>query len=161
ENASTFWSGCGAIRREVFLSLGGFDAAYVRPSIEDIELGYRLARSGGRIRLAKHIQVTHLKRWTLWNILRTDILDRALPWTALIRRTGKLPNDLNLQNSGRLSAVCVYALSCLLIVGLWAPVAWLGCLASLAVILACNRQLYGFFVKHRGWWFFLRVLPLH
>lgn len=43
--ASTFWSGCGAIRREVFLESGGFDETYVRPAIEDIELGYRLTRS--------------------------------------------------------------------------------------------------------------------
>ena len=39
--ASTFWAGCGAIRRDSFLSAGGFDATrYPHPSIEDIELGY-------------------------------------------------------------------------------------------------------------------------
>lgn len=44
EDASTFWAGCGAIRREVFLSIGGFDEGYVRPAIEDIEL--ELASAG-------------------------------------------------------------------------------------------------------------------
>ena len=39
----TFWTGCGMIRREVFLAFGGFDPRlYPRPAIEDIELGYRL-----------------------------------------------------------------------------------------------------------------------
>jgi hypothetical protein len=34
--AGTFWSGCGAIRRSVFVGVGGFDAArFPRPSIED------------------------------------------------------------------------------------------------------------------------------
>jgi glycosyltransferase involved in cell wall biosynthesis len=34
--AGTFWSGCGAIRRSVFVGVGGFDAARSpRPSIED------------------------------------------------------------------------------------------------------------------------------
>ena len=38
--ATTFWTGCGAVRRAVFLALGGFDAQrYRRPSIEDIEFG--------------------------------------------------------------------------------------------------------------------------
>jgi glycosyltransferase involved in cell wall biosynthesis len=42
DTASTFWSGCGAIRREVFLRYSGFSEDYKRPAIEDIELGYRL-----------------------------------------------------------------------------------------------------------------------
>jgi len=42
--ASTFWAGCGAMRRDRFLSLGGFDTTYQRPSIEDVELGQRLWR---------------------------------------------------------------------------------------------------------------------
>ncbi|MBI3760238.1 MAG: glycosyltransferase family 2 protein [Chloroflexi bacterium] len=50
--ASTFWAGCGAIRRSAFFALGGFDEAnYRRPSIEDIDLGYRLARRGAKIRV--------------------------------------------------------------------------------------------------------------
>ena len=61
--AFTFWTGCGAIRRNVFLGLGGFDESYRRPSIEDIELGYRLTAAGFCIRLDKGLQGKHLKRW--------------------------------------------------------------------------------------------------
>ena len=47
--ASTFWSGCGAVRKQAFLDAGGFDVErYTRPSIEDIELGYRLIKAGGK-----------------------------------------------------------------------------------------------------------------
>jgi glycosyltransferase involved in cell wall biosynthesis len=35
-NACTFWSGCGAIRKSVFLNFTGFDESYDRPKIEDI-----------------------------------------------------------------------------------------------------------------------------
>jgi GT2 family glycosyltransferase len=64
--ASTFWAGCGAIRRSVFHEVGGFDAGrFRRPSIEDIELGYRLRAARHRIRLDPELQCTHLKRWTL------------------------------------------------------------------------------------------------
>ena len=56
ENASTFWGACGAIRRNVFLEMNGFDECYKRPCIEDIELGYRLRKSGYTIHLLKDLQ---------------------------------------------------------------------------------------------------------
>src|SRR5262245_32076817 len=40
EEAATFFSGCGAIRRDIFLEYGGFDERL--RSLEDIDLGYRL-----------------------------------------------------------------------------------------------------------------------
>jgi hypothetical protein len=159
--ASTFWAGCGAIRRDAFLEVGGFDAAYTRPSIEDIELGYRLRAAGGQIRLAKSIQVKHLKRWTFWGILKTDIRDRALPWTALIARTGTLPNDLNLQAASRASALSVYLLVTLLGLGYRFRLAWPAALVPLLALFTLNSDLYGFFLARRGPWFLLRVLPMH
>ena len=50
--ATTFWAGLGAVRREAFLASAGFDAErYPVPSIEDIELGMRLAPTAARIGL--------------------------------------------------------------------------------------------------------------
>lgn len=108
--ASTFWSGCGAIRRELFLAAGGFDETYDRPAIEDIELGYRLARDGRRLRLDPGLRVKHLKRWTFWRMLRTDIFDRGVPWTELILRDQHMPDDLNLRLSQRVSLGLVWLL---------------------------------------------------
>jgi GT2 family glycosyltransferase len=106
--ASTFWSGCGAIRRDLFLTMSGFDASYRRPAIEDIELGYRIRRAGRRILLDRDLRVKHLKKWTFWGLLKTDVLDRGIPWTELILRDQKMPNDLNLQISQRVSIGLVY-----------------------------------------------------
>ena len=50
--AMTFWAGLGAVRRDAFLGVGGFDDAYSVPSIEDVELGLRLTDAGHRIELA-------------------------------------------------------------------------------------------------------------
>ncbi len=108
EQASTFWSGCGAIRRDVFLAHSGFDVSYARPAIEDIELGYRLSRAGRRMMLDKLLRVKHLKRWTFWNLLKTDVLDRGIPWTELILRDRNMPNDLNLQLSQRISVALAF-----------------------------------------------------
>ncbi len=110
EEASTFWSGCGAVRRNVFLKLGGFSESFGRPCIEDIELGVRLRAQGYRIVLNKQIQVCHLKKWTLWGMVKTDVRDRAFPWTQLILRERNVPNDLNLKMSQRLSALLSFAL---------------------------------------------------
>lgn len=160
-SATTFWAGCGAIRKDVFLAAAGFSPEYTRPSIEDIELGYRLWSRGAEIRLAKHIQVTHLKRWTFWSILRTDVLDRALPWTRLIRQSKHLPNDLNLQMSGRVSALCVFLGTLLFAAGWLVPLAWVPSVACLVTLVMCNRRLYGFFIRHRGIGFLLRVVLMH
>ena len=119
EQATTFWSGCGAVRRSVFLELGGFSGSYKRPSIEDIELGMRLHHAGHQIKLNKRIQVTHLKRWTLWSIIKTDVLDRGIPWTELMLRAGSMPNDLNTKVSQRISVVLAYGLLITFGFGVW------------------------------------------
>jgi glycosyltransferase involved in cell wall biosynthesis len=110
EIASTFWSGCGAIRRNVFMEHRGFSERYGRPAVEDIELGYRLIEAGNKIVLDRTIEVTHLKRWTFWGLVKTDILDRGIPWTELILHDRMMPNDLNLQLSQRVSVALVFIL---------------------------------------------------
>ncbi|MGC4048940.1 MAG: glycosyltransferase family 2 protein [Paludibaculum sp.] len=121
--ACTFWSGCGAIRREVFQEYSGFDESYERPAIEDIELGYRLTEAGRRIMLDRNVQVKHLKRWSFWNLLKTDIFDRGIPWTELILRDNHMPNDLNIQLSQRVSVALVYVLT---LFGMACSVYWKG-----------------------------------
>jgi glycosyltransferase involved in cell wall biosynthesis len=165
--ASTFWSGCGAIKRSVFLEMGGFDTRYGRPCIEDIELGVRLRRAGRRIALRKEIQAQHLKRWTLPGIVRSDVWDRGVPWTELILREGRLPDDLNLKLSQRLATVFAYALVAALVAAPWrvaclGPGAWLAMAsAALLAIVVINRGFYAFFARERGVLFALRVVPLH
>jgi len=162
EDAHTFWAGCGAIRRERFGQLGGFDARrYPRPSIEDIELGYRLKRLGGQIRLEKSMQVKHLKRWTFRSLLRSDVLDRGVPWTQLILESGQGLPDLNLQLRNRLSALTVVALLGLIPLAFFNRGALLGILLAVIVLIWLNRGLYAFYYRKRGLRFALRALPMH
>jgi len=144
EDGGTFWAGCGAIKRGVFLDMGGFDEErYARPSIEDIELGYRLNASGSKIYVNKAVQVKHLKRWSLSSWLKTDIFSRAIPWTALIFQARDLPDDLNLGISQRYSAflLIVWMLAVLLTFDfnlmLLLPLFWFLCLL---VLSKCNPQ---------------------
>ncbi len=117
--ASTFWSGCGAILKSAFHEYSGFDVSYNRPAIEDIELGYRLARDKKKLLLDPTIQVKHLKRWSFYSLVKTDIFDRGIPWTELILRDRFIPNDLNVQLSQRVSVALVFIL-----IGITAVTAW-------------------------------------
>jgi cellulose synthase/poly-beta-1,6-N-acetylglucosamine synthase-like glycosyltransferase len=161
-NASTFWSGCGAIRRCVFIGIGGFDAArFPRPSIEDIELGYRLRAAGYRIRLDREIQGTHLKRWGLLSVIRTDVARRAVPWARLILTEGGAPDDLNVRWDQRVS-VSLVGLAALL--GLMSPLRtellWIA-VGALAAALVINRRWFGFLRRERGLAFAVTCVPLH
>ncbi len=160
--ASTFWAGCGAIRRSVFEAVGGFDEKrFPRSSIEDIELGYRLRQAGHRILLDKALQGTHLKRWTLWSVIRTDITARALPWSRLILESRNAPDDLNLQWGQRLSGALVLLACLLLLLGLFRVELLALSAAALLLVIVLNRRLYLFFFRRRGLLFAAACLPLH
>ena len=160
--ASTFWAGCGAVRREFFLQVGGFDAVrYARPSIEDIELGYRMRDAGGTIRLDPSIVVKHHKAWHLRSLFKVDIFDRALPWSRLMLSRKNLTNDLNVDTRGRLSAVFALLLVASLAVTPFVPLAASGAVVAIAGLLVLNRSFYSFLLRRRGLWFLLRALPLH
>ena len=150
-NARTFWGACGLIRRERFLAAGGFDEErYQLPSIEDIELGYRLIERGARIRLDPGLQGKHLKRWTLRSLLATEVRRRAIPWTILCLERDGFPKDLNLTASQRLAAVVALAMSALVPLSfLWRPAAALIVLL-LPVGVWLNRDLYRLFLRKGG-----------
>lgn len=160
--ASTFWAGCGAVRRSVFEALGGFDADRFRhPSIEDIELGYRLRQAGHRVLLDKALQGTHLKRWTFWSVLKTDIRYRGIPWARLILERKHAPDDLNLEHGQRVSGGLVMLAFLLLPLGMFrAELLTLPSALCLGVV-AMNRRLYTFFYRQRGAGFAFVCIPLH
>jgi GT2 family glycosyltransferase len=161
ERASTFWAGCGAVRRQAFEEVGGFDESYADPSIEDIELGARLIRAGHRIRLVKDLQVKHLKRWRLSDMLATDLWRRAVPWTELMLRQGRLVNDLNVKTSDRVSVVMAFVLlASLLGAGRWPALLGVAALAMVSMV-ALNAGLFRFFRRRRGLLFAAGAIPLY
>lgn len=161
DEAVTFWAGCGAIRRDVFEAVGGFDQnRYAEPSIEDIELGYRMRRMGHRILLDKELQVKHLKQWKMGSLLRADVLYRALPWSRLILESRQMVNDLNLQTSDRICAGLVGLSLSILILSVLIPKLLFLIPLFLAFALVLNHRLYEFFLKQRGLRFAALAFPL-
>ena len=160
-DADTFWTGCGAVRAEVFARTGGFDER--QQAIEDIELGYRMAALGHRIVLRPEIQGRHLKRWTLRGMVTTDVWGRGVPWLRLLRRQ-RHPRRaiLNLRPHEQLCTALVTGSTIA-----FGGAAWTGDVGWLIAAgvggggaLVANAPMLAWFARRRGWGFALRVVPL-
>ena len=134
------------MRRDVFEAAGGFDAErYPVPSVEDIDLGARLAAAGRRIELDPSVQGTHLKAWSLLGMVETDLWHRGVPWVELLLRHGTRSSALNLGWRHRLSA----ALSVLAAVSLLRGRLRTTVLA-LGGLVALNRSFYRLLERRQG-----------
>lgn len=163
--ASTFWSGCGVVRRENFLALKGFDTEqFKKPSVEDIELGYRIRTAGGRILLDPEFLCTHLKAWSLREVVMTDVLKRAAPWSKLIATRQIMEDNLNISLQERIRAglAGLWALSILFaMTGLFWPHGFVAFLAMTGVVILANWDLLTYFVTRKGLPFGLAALAFH
>lgn len=160
--ASTFWAGCGALRKSRFLELGGFDVeTYKVPSIEDIELGYRIRRAGGRILILPDLLGKHLKVWSFKNIIHTDIFRRAMPWARLMIGREGLSNELNTGPLERFRAgiAGLLILSVFLLVIM--PAIWPLIIGLTIVAIVINQHFFAFLMRHGGIGFAVASIMFH
>lgn len=162
KQANTFWSGCGAVRKEAFTKVGGFDVEkFKRPSIEDIELGYRLRDAGGKIMLFPELQSTHLKEWRFVNLIHTEIFCRAIPWSRLMMQQTTMEDDLNVSHSERLRAALagLVFLTLFAMLSGWLP--WWSAFVMFAIAITANYKLFLLFYRRKGLLFALMGLAYH
>ena len=151
--ASTFWAGCGAIRRDVFMKMNGFSHDYCQPCIEDIELGTRMHKADHKIRLEKRMLGKHMKHWTFLNLIWTDLFHRGVPWMELVLSQHEAPTELNLSIPSRaatgLAGLFCLAVMTLVIVGQAATV-----IPVMAFLLAAifSIGIYGIQDKFKNTW---------
>ncbi len=82
----TLDSKCFVVRREDFLGVGGFDARFGSPTVEDYDLGFRMAQAGLRLRYTHCVKIQHhhpsfARQWR-------DFYRRTQGWVALKARYG-------------------------------------------------------------------------
>lgn len=155
-DADTFWAGLGAVRADALHAVGGFDEArYRTSSIEDVELGGRLAGQG-RLVLDPELEGTHLKEWTLRSMVVTDFARRGVPWVALMAERRAVPATLNVGLRERASAVA--ALGCLAALAARRPGV---AAAALGGCVALNTDLYGAVGRRLGARGVVAAVPLH
>lgn len=144
--AETFWAGLGAVRREAFEAVGGFDAErFPHPSVEDIELGMRLRARGMRLLLDPRIRGRHLKAWTPLQMIRADFSRRGLPWMRLLLEGGGGRGALNLGWRHRASAAAAVVLAAAA-----AARRPRTALAALLAVLFLNRDFYALLARRGG-----------
>src|SRR5262249_57914939 len=109
--------------------------------------GSRLTRAGHRILLARDVQATHLKRWTLASIVKTDVLRRGVPWMILMKRIGVSETDLNVRPGQKVCVAVSVLIALATALAWWLP--WLlGVSAALlTVIVGLNRSFYAFLLR--------------
>ena len=103
----------------------------------------------------------HLKKWTWRDLVFTDIGRRAIPWTLLLRREGRLDNDLNIDTRSRTSALMVLTIIVSITAGLFFP--WALALAGICIsaLIYLNRSFYSFLARKEGAAFAIAAIPLH
>lgn len=155
--AETFWAGLGAVRREAFEAVGGFDSTrFPQPSVEDIDLGMRMRGHGTRLLLDPAIRGRHLKAWSAPAMVLTDFSRRGVPWVRLLLRDRQGGTALNLGWRYRASGLATVTL-------LLATLARRPrlALASFLAGLALNRDLYALLARRGGAPLLLAGVPLH
>ena len=160
--AQTFWTGLGAVRRRAFCAAGGFDSdRYPVPSIEDIDLGRRLRKAGGQILRWPGIKGTHLKAWSVGEVIRTDVMRRALPWARLMQRYPGAFTDLNVGPGERFKAILAGVLALSLAFALFRPAFLFLTVLLFGFALLVNADLFRLFRERNGLGFAVRALLYH
>ena len=162
-----FWiSSIGAVKRDVFFDLKGFGTNFrTKYGGGDLEFGRRLKLAGHKICLDTKIQGTHLKRFTLWSLLRNDY-SRGKGWFRFAVRTKLLPYVLkklriaNIYPAFILSVILseIFLLS-LLLLPFWDISLYL-IVSSLLAYSIINYPLFRFFRKRGSTGFLLKAIPL-
>ena len=158
-----FYTTAAGIRRDAFLRVGGFDAGYGTPNVEDTAFGQKLRRLGVRVRIHPQLEVEHVKRYSLGGLLRTDFM-RAVSLTRLKLRHAEDLGDNNTSvpasymASVPLSGLAVLALVLGIAVG-WTPVTVAGALA-VAGVLGLNAGFLDAIRRSDGWGRALAAVPV-
>jgi hypothetical protein len=116
----------------------------------------RLCAAGRRIALDPDARGTHLKRWTLRSMLRTDLLARGAPWVALQLERGWAGGSLNLAWRQRVAAAAA-------VLGTSAAATRRPRLAALALLVmtVANLRFYALLARQGGARLVLAGVALH
>jgi len=161
-----FFTSIAAIRKDVFVQMGGFDPHYRGTSVtEDIEFGQRLLTASQKVRLDTRLAVEHLKYYSLGGLLKTD-LQRAFGLSKTWLRKKLDPAQ---RVSGQkyyasvpwffiLGVPLAWLLPVFVILALWTRQPWWGLLALVdyGIILLANVPFLNALRRARGGLFLLQ-----
>lgn len=157
ERIGLFYTSVAAIRREIFLALGGFDENYRGASItEDTEFGQRVWLAGHNIILDPRVVVTHCKHYTLREVLRTDFLRARALMLMRLRKWGQ-PFYTSVPLFYQLGVPILFAaLACLALIGVH-PIFFAVSIILLTTFQVSFLPWFVYLARERGLVFALRA----
>ncbi len=159
EEATTFCGEFGAIKREVFFKFGEFNENY--RSLEDMEFGYRLCKGGCKIFLTKQIQVTHCKNYDFISLIKSDVLNRAIPWTKLMLDRKVFKRDLNVKMNNVLSVPVAFLILFNLPLIYFLPKSAFVFVLLTGLFLLLNQRFFRFVLKEKGIRFTIKTVLMN
>ena len=161
---SAFTAGLAVTRREAFVLAGMFDEwRFPRAQAEALEFGHRLRSLDYRIVRPAGAAATHLKRWTVRDWLRVDLLDRGVS-VARLSQFGDLRTLASrLYVTTTVDALLAWVALTSLVLDLWLrsiPMAMVTLGAVLGLVIH-RASLFASFTRSRGVMFALAAVPLH
>ena len=159
EYSSTFYPMIGAIRRDVFEAIGGFDERIRGASVEDYEISMRLRAAGVRV-LYNPALLVRTGYHPMWKSLRQSF-SRSGKWLLLVFAEDRHFDNhttTSYQAAGVVTGTCLFASFCL------ALVSW-QFLPAFAVLFALygwvNRRFLAYVARHASPAFLITAIPLH
>ncbi|HPA44874.1 MAG TPA: glycosyltransferase [bacterium] len=124
-------------RRDVFLSLGGFDEGFPTASVEDQEFSFRLAEHGYRMVFVPDARVVHRHAETLSHYIRKKFRIAYYKSYLLVRHPGRVKGDTHTPPTLIAQIPLTYGLLGFLVaIPFWSP-SWWFCILFAAANLAC------------------------
>ncbi|PSF36243.1 glycosyl transferase [Aphanothece hegewaldii CCALA 016] len=159
EDAATFCGGYGAIKKDIFFKIGQFNQNY--RCLEDIELGYRLYQAGHKIYLNKNIQLTHCKEYSFIGLIKSDVLNRAIPWTQLMLKNQIFKNDLNTKINNVFSVPISFLILFILPFVLFYSFIFYIFILLILLLITLNYHFYYFVLQKKGFMFTLKTMVMN
>ena len=155
---SVFAPRCGAIKKEFFLKVGGYDESYIGADVEDFELARRINKTES-IFLNPKMLVKH--QFANFRTALKIYFRRTVMWVHLFFREKKLDNAGPTSPGNGIAAICAFFSFLLLFFLPFIGIAKHMFLFLIAVYLVSNIKWWNFMRKEAGLMFALRAILLN
>lgn len=155
---SVFAPRCGAIKKDFFLKIGGYDENYRGADVEDFELARRINKSDSII-LNRKIMVKH--QFANFKQAVRNYFKRAVMWMHLFFREKKLDNAGPTAPGNGIAAVCAFSTFVLFFFIHLLEAARYAVILLLIVFLLANMRWWNFMRKEAGLLFAVKALFLN
>lgn len=150
ERIGLFYTSVAAMRREIFLALGGFDENYRGASIaEDTEFGQRAWAAGHNLVLDPRVGVTHCKHYTPREVLRTDFLRARALVLMRLRKRGQ-PFYTSVPRFYQLAVPLIFAALAFLVLALLDPIFLIASTVLLSTVYWLLSTWLAYLARERG-----------